>query len=938
MVKKLSMFFAAMLIIAAVGFGQSVQTGAISGTVTDQEGTALPGITVILKSPALVVPQMTTVSNNAGVYRFPALPPGIYEVTFMLENMNTIVRKDIVVNLGKSVTVNVSMVLKTQEETVIVSGQAPTVDRQTTTKSANLDIQFLEYIPALRTLASYLNITPGANNDSIHGGSVRDTSYNLDGLNLSDPVVGGQGVSFGLDIMEEISVESGGLAAEYGQARGAVLNIVSKSGGNKFSGTASIYYRHESLQSDNTQDTPLKGQKSGYKYELDTGLTLGGPIVKDKLWFFLNISINKREQLIAGYPHDAQGNPLKEIPSDDFRPYPYLKFTYQPNQANKFSFSYNFSDIRRHHRGASRYVEEITTYVQETPSHVLNLHWTRSFGPNFFMNFKAGGYYSIFNMWRKGTTPNFYSYDDLNTYGPAQFDDENPRHRFQFNTDGTWFVDNLAGSHEIKFGAEFLYSWSGRGMTYSDIEDPYGFHLQRVWLYGGEPYLAQWSFNHKSKYEMMNIGLFAQDNWSISKNLTLNVGFRFESQHGYIPPQGQTTPVVIPGVATWNRNVPTTINALNWNTISPRVSLIYDIFSNGTTLFKASFSRYYLANISQYFDFINPNTQAGYYGYANADYTVDPEWILSYWGFPTVLGWKSHKVKAPYMDELTVGIERELFTDWSVGLRYIKKWDRKLIEDASFHELDLDALLDEGKLIWTNWEEIPYTETGNYAGNTVTFWNMLNVYPSDTALINPPGANRDYDGLEFTLNKRYANGWQLNLSYVYQKSRGLIGTDFNDSWGYTSYFDNPNTHVNAIGEFQLERRHQVKLTGMVKGPWGINLGTYFRYLSGQRYTRTVRSLYYGVDLYQGDTTVFAEKRGSHVLPAEIVLDVKVEKAFNLGPVVIRAFVDIFNVFNNNKALSVQALSNAPNQIVNYFGKMVTIQDPRIFRLGAKIEF
>jgi len=934
MVKKLSMFFAAMLFIVSVCFGQSAQTGALNGTVTDPDGGALSGITVTLKSPALVVPQMTTITNNVGVYRYPTLPPGLYEITFSLEGMTTVIRKDIVVSLGKTTTVDVEMSLKTQQETVIVSGKAPTVDRQTTTKTANLDIQFLEYIPTLRTLASYLNITPGATADSVHGGSVRDTSYNLDGLNLSDPAVGGQGVSFGLDIMEEISVESGGLAAEYGQARGAVLNIVSKSGGNNFSGSASVYYRAQKLQSDNTKGTPLDGQKSGYKYEWEPSLNIGGPIIRDKVWFFINLSFNKREQMVSGYPYTK---PIgQEIPYDDFRPYPYVKITYQPNQANKFTFSYNFSDIRRHHRGASRYQTELGTWVQTTPSHVFNLNWTRSFGANFFMNFKVGGYYSQFDMKRKGTSPSFYSYDTGLYTGPAAYDDLNPRHRFQFNTDGTVFVDNMAGSHEIKFGAEFLYAWTGRSMLYSDVTDAYGFHMYRGWTYRGSPYLVQYNINHEGKNEMMNIGLFAQDNWSISKNLTFNIGFRFESQHGYIPPQGQTEPVILPGIVEYNRRVASTISAFSWNTISPRASLIYDIFSNGSTLFKVSFSRYYMANISQFFDFINPNSQMGYQGlYPNDDWSVPLENIIAVWGAPTQLGWKNHKVKAPYMDELTVGIERELFTDWSVGLRYIKKWDRKLIEDASIYELDMDALMDEGKLIWTNWEPVTYNETGAYAGNTVTFWNQLDFYPSDTALVNPPGAKRDYDGVEFTLNKRYSNGWQLNLSYVWQDSRGLVGTDFNESWGYTSYYDNPNSHVNAYGRFLLERRHQFKLTGMVKGPWGINFGTYFRYLSGQRYTRTVRNTYYGVNLNQGSTTVNAEPRGDRGLPAELILDLKIEKAFRVGNINIRAFVDIFNVFNNNKATTVESMSNHPTLV---FERMVTIQDPRIFRLGAKVEF
>jgi hypothetical protein len=937
MVKKLSLFFVAALFLASVCFAQSGTTGALNGTVSDPDGANLPGITVTLTSPALVVSQMTTVSNAEGKYRFPALPPGSYDVTFELEGMNTLVRKGIVVNLGKTATVDVKMELKTQTETIVVSGKAPTVDRQTTTKSANMDIQFLEYIPALRTLGSYLNFTPGATSDSIHGGSVRDTSFNLDGLNLADPVVGTQGVFFGLDIMEEISVETGGLSAEYGQARGAVLNVVSKSGGNKFSGSASVYYRHESLQSDNTTGTPLEGEKSGYKYELEPGITLGGPIAKDKVWFFLNLSMNQREQNISGYPYDEP----TEVPSDDKRPYPYLKFTYQPNQANKFVFSYNYSDIVRNHRGASRYDTVATTRTQVTPTHVFNLHWTRSFGANFFMNFKAGGYYSTFDMETKNKMPNYYdAVTGLNT-GSYEFSDYNQRHRLQINTDGTAFIDDLAGSHELKFGGEFLYAWSGRQLTFSDISDGHGFNLYYTRDYYG-PYDAVWYAPYDVKENAMNIALFLQDNWSISNNLTLNLGLRFEHQIGIVPKQG-ASPVSgdfgfigYPSY-TWDRSVNEKLTAMTWTTLSPRVSLIYDIMSDGTTLFKASFARYFMANITQWFSGLNPNGFLNYSGYTDNSMTgnVPLGWVTGIGTpNPNTLGWKNHDLQAPYMDEFTVGVERELFEDWSVSLRYIKKWDRKLLEDAAINQLDMDALMDDGELVWTNWEQV--TATDPYDGKTVTFWNRLNLVPGDYATVNPPGAERDYDGFEVVLNKRYSNGWQLNVSYVWQDSRGLIGTDFGDSWGGAGYYDNPNNHTNAYGRFLLERRHQFKLTGMVKGPWGINLGTYFRFLSGQRYTRQIRNVDLGLSLSQGGTTTInAEPRGSRGYPDLAILDLKVEKAFKIGPVNIRAFVDIFNVLNGNKATGYNTTSSHPTQV---FERMTTIENPRIFRLGAKIEF
>jgi hypothetical protein len=245
-------------LLVSVGFAQIGQTGTINGTVTDPDGVTLPGITVILKGPALVLPQMTTVTNANGVYRFMGLNPGTYELTFMLEGMNTLVRKGIVVRVGKISTVDVGMTLKSLEESIVVSGKAPTVDRQRTTGVASLDIEILKMVPTRnRDAMDYFNLTPGVTGDTAHGSGVMDNSYNLDGVNMGDPATGTDYVSFGMDIMEEIAVQTGGISAEFGSVKGAVMNVVTKSGGNKFSGSASFYYDHESLQSENTEGTDL---------------------------------------------------------------------------------------------------------------------------------------------------------------------------------------------------------------------------------------------------------------------------------------------------------------------------------------------------------------------------------------------------------------------------------------------------------------------------------------------------------------------------------------------------------------------------------------------------------------------------------------------------------------------------------------------------------
>jgi len=933
MLKKSMIGALALIFAVSMAYGQLTQVGMINGVVTSSDGTPLPGVTVTIKSPALVLPEMTTITSENGRYRFPGLAPGIYEVHFALEGMGGVVNRDVRVSVGVTTTVDAQLSLQTIEEEILVEGKAPTVDRQTATKAANLDSEFLDSIPALRTIDAYFNMTPGVTSRTSHGSSERDNAYNLDGVNLADPAVGTQGVFFGMDIMEEISVQSGGLKAEYGAVRGAVINVVSKSGGNKFSGTASVYYRHESFQSDNTTGTPLEGEQSGYKYEVEPGLTLGGPIVKDKLWFFANFSFNKREQYVPGYPYNQD----TEIPADDMRPYPYLKLTFQPNQNNKFVFSYNFSDIRRNHRGASRYETEEGTWKQETPTHVFNAHWTHSFGSSLFMNIKAGGYYSEFNLLAKSDRSWLYEYTTGYATGSYGYDDMYLRHRLQTNADATWFVDDFYGAHEIKFGAEFQYGWSTRKMDFKGQESELypGFYNYFQYLWLGETFYGAYYKNLDVKENMANFGLFVQDTWNIGKNVTLNLGLRFDHQRGIIPAQAQDSVDAELFGYVYNTAVPETFTPMKWTTLAPRVNVIYDILSDGTTLFKASYSRYFMANVTQWFSGANPNTFVAYEGYLFPDGTLD---MLTGISVPTEadlteIGYMDYDLKAPYVDEVTVGVERELWEDWSVGLRYIRKWDRNLLEDANAKALDMDALMEDGSLVWTNYN--PVTVTDPYDGGTVTFWNQIAVLNPKNYMVNPPGAKRDYDGIEFTVEKRYAKGWSLKASYVWQKSRGLIGTDFDSSWGGTGYYNNPNSHENSVGTFPFERRHQFKLQGLVKGPWGINFSGYFRFLSGQAWTRTVTSDYLGLALSQGSTTINAEERGSRKLPDVSILDLRLEKAFKFKPVTLRVFADVFNVFNVGKATGVNGNSSHPSIP---FEEMSSITDPRVLRLGAKIEF
>jgi hypothetical protein len=210
---------------------------------------------------------------------------------------------------------------------------------------------------------------------------------------------------------------------------------------------------------------------------------------------------------------------------------------------------------------------------------------------------------------------------------------------------------------------------------------------------------------------------------------------------------------------------------------------------------------------------------------------------------------------------------------------------------------------------------------------------------------NPPGAKRDYDGLEVTLDKRFSNRWQLSASYVYASSRGTIDTGFDFSSGGSTLYNNPNAHINAEGNFSLERKHQFKVNGMVQGPWGINFSFYYRYLSGNPWTRQIRAYDLGLNPPQGNVTIFAEARGARNYPGLNLLDIRLEKTFRLPGKLGRlgVFADMFNVLNINTMTTANTVSSAPPQVVNNnnvsFGEATAIYSPpRVVRLGVKVDF
>ena len=941
--KKISIGLMLLLAVMTVGYGQSSLTGSLMGVVSLDDGVTVPGVTVVITSPALVIGKMTTVTNENGVYRFVGLPVGLYELNFQLEGFRPVIRKAIRVNAAQTFTINATMRQEEIQEAVVVTGQSPTVDTQRQTRAANFDIQFLKSLPAPRNLGNFVNMAPGLTGDSAHGSATMDNSYNLDGVNLGDPATGVSNVTFGLDIMDEISVQTGGLSAEYGSVRGAMVNVVTKSGGNRVTGSASFFMNHESFVGDNRKGTVLEEEGfTGNHLEFEPAFTIGGPIIKDKFWFFASGTYKEIQEYAIGFPYTQ---PDAKTVIKTTQPLPYIKLTFQPNQQNKFWLSYNYSDRLNNNRFADRYHTENNTVKQTTPTHVVNLNWNRYFGENLYANFKVGVSQFQMNLDSKTDRPfyyDLYTYRYLDKGGAWRTQDHNARDRYNFNVDATTFIDDFMGTHELKVGGEAQLArvgWSVYGRP-----DPIsGAHYQGML---GEDYyyygLVLEGDGFDRKDNMDDYFAFVQDTWRVNRHLTVNLGLRLEYNSLSWPVQGEGGAFNLPGALSYlsvNRSVTEKIKALEWTTLAPRIGAIYDLTGDNKTLLKASWSRYTMANQTGWINVAHPNGWVGYIVYLNPDGTQIPD-TESVWSVPsgTKVGYKDYKLSAPYADELTVGLERELFADWSAGARFIRKWDRNLVHQVDAAQLDMDKLMSTGELDWSkNW--IAKTTVDPFDGKTVTFYSKKNTAASEIYIVNPPGAERDYQGLELTLNKRFSHGWALNTSYVYGEGKGLISQDRGSaSLGTSGLFGDPNAHTNAYGRLDLDSTHQFKVQGMVSAPLGINLSGYFRYLSGRTYARTINSFYMGVPVSQSrsGTTIYAEERGSRRLPDAVRLDLRLEKNFKIKNVVLSAFADCFNVFNQGVATTVW--TNSSNQRNYEFDRMMTINDPRMFQLGARIEF
>jgi len=842
----------AALVAPAAGWAQT--RSAFIGTVSDSTGGVLPGASVTIESPDAVGGTQTMVTDNRGQYRFADLPPGTYTLTANLAGFQTLQRKGLRLPFSTTLTVDIPLGVGSAE-TVTVEGETPVIDVTTAQSTAQVDKNLISNLPLFsnqRDLAGVFELSPGSKDSAAFGSTAN--SIQVDGIQATLPETGGTNSTVvALTWLEEVKVVAVGATAEYGEFGGANANLVVRGGANDFSGLLEYRTTRPSWMADNTEGLPQATRTRLSSTEIfsrwDTSAQVGGPIVKDKLFFFAGYQ----------YVYDETQAALTVAPAITKWP----RYVGKVNWAiakhvqAEGTYSYSKSDFRNFAPNFALDAGGLTAQ----PNHLWSGRVTWALDPRTLWEFRTGGLDYVQDVQpqppnsKEGPPPRRDAVTGISSVNFSQFRLQEGS-RLHFGTSLTRHVENLAGGHALKVGAEIerlgFTTTSGfpGGLSYTDRN-------------GVPDQVVAWAGDIE-KGTGTRTTFYAMDDWKVSSKVTLQPGLRY---------------------TRYNASTPSTPDVYETSALSPRFGFAWDVFSDHRTVVRGQAGRFHAAMTTSTWDFmdarrsvritsrilaggalqeINRVTPAGNTG-------IDPD------------------LEQSYMDQYFVGAERQMFEDFSVKVQYIHRDYRNT---AAF--IDTRSVYSPIELRDPGRDNV----LGNADdGDLLTVYALQNPGQSFLLFTNPDGADRRYDAFQVIAQKRFADNWQLLASYTRSSSRGRIdNTNANATLGEGGSFANPNAAINADGRSGLDFPHMVGIRGTYHSNLlgGFNLGASYTYASGVAWSRLAT-----FRLPQGNANIRVAPRGTEEAAAMNQLDARFEKLIPLGSRSrnLGLYVDVFNILN-----------------------------------------
>jgi carboxypeptidase family protein len=610
----------AFVLLASDAQGQSLSSGTIGGVAKDESGAVLPGVTVDAASPALIEKVRTAVTDEQGVYRIVDLRPGLYTVTFTLPGFGTFRREGVELTTGFTATVNADMKVGSVEETITVSGAAPLVDTQNVNQQRVFDRTVTEQLPSSPTINQYATLIPGAiltsgasaqdvggsrgefqTGFTIHGARAGDFQQLRDGMFWGTLVAAGNRMSsVNQATVSEVTVQTSGATAE-AESGGALVNVVPRDGGNIYSGSFTSNFANQSLQSENLDDA-LKARAvtviAAIRKRYDAGGGIGGPIQRDKLWFFASSRYWVTSTYVPGnYFNKTQGTLFytpdlsRPLYDDNYYWDNRIRLTWQATRKNKIAATFG---VERN----CNCLNNVSTGQRDAAASGSAYYWPNRNGQVIWNSpvtnrlLFEGGFTFVSLVQQRLRVGS--------TYGdPAVLDQSRNyrygNHRFGYGLSDSFGSQNthpknekfavsyVTGSHAFKGGVQYLYApreafFYQDGGPYADRSYTFlGTTPVSVTYYAGPLATDQ---------RQETLGLYAQDQWNIDR-ITLNLGVRFDYLNGMVRDQHMPAGTFVPA-----RDFQAVKNVPNWADINPRLGIAYDLFGNGKTAVKAFLGRY----------------------------------------------------------------------------------------------------------------------------------------------------------------------------------------------------------------------------------------------------------------------------------------------------------------------------------------------------------
>ena len=912
MTRERSLMGGLLALLLTVASGASAQefTGNIYGRIVDPSNAVMPGVTITVEGPAILFPRKTESEAN-GSYRVAFLPPGEYRVTCQKAGFKKIVYETAKVELGRDLTMNVTMQIDKVGETVVVTG-SPIVDVRNATVGTTWGASFLRDIPNQRDLSALLAMTPGiamprpdvggntAGTQSVYSayGMVGQSITTVDGVIITvDPNrLGSVGAYTDYGAIHEAKVSGAGNAADVPVAGAAVATVI-RSGSNTLHGAFFADHkpgggtRVESLTNYTADGGTRYIFAETYQQYRDINGQLGGPLIKDRLWYFTSVRDQQTTFLTGMYDRPAgeggtQGQPFPTETSNFT-----LKLNYQLSRQGTLTFMTQWGRKQQPYRLGSgglayQYLVE-STADQDSRSQISKVGYMRVINKRATLDASVNMFTNPFPLnARTDKTPII---DDVTLARSGAYNrpELTQNRRWHYNTT----VNLYAGKHDMQVG--YMYHWFAPRNTDYGAPGPAGtaghFFITTT---DGVPSSFSTDNGPVSNVNVLtNHALFFQDKFQVMSKLTLSYGIRFDQYNSSYPAQrfglNGDQPCVVESadcnVGPFAIDMATPpLDVVTFNTVVPRVALIYDLFGNSKTALRASWGRFatdpaYIDEISQ----VNPiRLSSRKYAWDTGYLTANPEvaatritpaYVATLWpivaGAPLTPTALAPDLTNSYTDEYTFGIDQEIADDLRGHVTVVRKREQNTIEridllQSQFSSYSPVPVVDPG----------PDGAAGTADDRTITVWEAF-PHPHDYLLINMRRGDT-YTTLELGVTKRLRDNWQL-VSGVDWRKRNL-----------SQFFENPNQR--EWGPNTQTTGWTFKASGSYVFNYGIMVAVFFNAMKGEPYGRsfTITPQYLALAdpnrttrLRQGNISIQAEKTGTYHMPIINMINVRVQKEF-----------------------------------------------------------